>query len=90
MDLQVEWHPVVPVRRVKEAVHAIDIARIPALPGVYVFGHRWGDSFEALYVGQAKNVRSRVKGQLNNLKLMTHLREAKGGQAGTDDRRGQA
>ena len=46
---------------------------------MYVFGRRWGDSFEALYVGKAKNLRSRVNGQLNNLRLMSHIRDSKVG-----------
>jgi len=32
-----------------------------------------------LYVGKARNIRQRVKGQLNNLKLMQHLKGAKTG-----------
>ncbi len=44
-----------------------------------MFGRRYGQQFEALYVGKANNIRSRVKGQCNNLRLMQHLKNAKSG-----------
>src|SRR5688572_28890697 len=41
---------------------------------------KWGTGgHEALYVGMANNLRGRIKGQLNNLKLMLHVRHAQGG-----------
>jgi len=79
MNLQVEWDPPSAMRRLRSLTYKLDLERIPDVPGVYVFGRRWGDSFEALYVGKAKNVQARVKGQLNNLRLMTHIRDAKAG-----------
>jgi hypothetical protein len=79
MNLQVEWNPPIPMRRVRGVIYTVDLEKVPDVSGLYVFGRRWGSSFEALYVGKAKNLRSRVKGQLNNLKLMSHLRDAKDG-----------
>jgi hypothetical protein len=58
----------------------IDSDRIPRGPGIYVFGRRWGQSFEALYVGKAESLPSRVAQQMNNLKLMRHVFEARQGQ----------
>lgn len=49
------------------------------LPGVYIFGRQWGSGFEALYVGKSMNVRTRIKGHLNSLSLMQHVRTAKAG-----------
>lgn len=94
MNLQVEWSPPIPMRRVRSLNYDLDLDKVPDSGGVYVFGRRWGDSFEALYVGKALNVRSRVNGQLNNLRLMSHIKEAKAGNrivlAGTaKPRRGQ-
>lgn len=60
-------------------MYTLDLDRLPTEPGVYVFGRSWGDKFEALYVGKAIRIRGRVKGQTNNLRLMTHLRDARGG-----------
>src|SRR5579872_505904 len=79
LKLEVEWGSPVALRRLRPVGYAIEFEKLPASPGLYVFGRRWGDSFEALYVGKAMNVRGRVKGQLNNLRLMTHIREAKVG-----------
>jgi hypothetical protein len=79
MNLQVDWSSPLPMKRERTAGYSVDLDKVPEVPGVYIFGRRWGDSFEALYVGQAMNIHSRVKGQLNNLRLMSHLREAKVG-----------
>ena len=79
MDIGVQWSSAVQVRRVRGVIHSLDLNDLPDQPGVYVFGRRWGKGFEALYVGKAMNIRSRVKGQLNNLRLMSHIRGAKSG-----------
>jgi hypothetical protein len=79
MNLQVEWNPPLAMRRVRSLTYKLDLEKIPDVAGVYVFGRRWGNSFEALYVGKARNVHARVKGQLNNLRLMSHIRDAKAG-----------
>jgi len=52
---------------------------MPRAAGVYVFGRKWGNQFEALYVGKAGKIRGRIKTQLNNLRLMQHLKNAKAG-----------
>ena len=60
-------------------IYSTNIEKLPHASGIYIFGRRFGKSFEALYVGQATNIRGRVKGQFNNLRLMQHLRNAKTG-----------
>src|SRR5437879_5866773 len=81
MKLSVEWaRPI----QLKDAtrdnmIYGLDLAKVTTAGGVYVFGRRWGAQFEALYVGKARNMRSRVKSHLNNLRLMQHLRNAKTG-----------
>jgi hypothetical protein len=81
MKLQIEWlHPI----SLNDAadpnlIYAVEVERLPPAPGIYIFGRRWGNQFEALYVGRASKVRGRVKKQLNNLKLMHHLKNAKNG-----------
>jgi hypothetical protein len=81
MNLQIEWsRPLLLKDGAKEnLIYTFDPAKIPDAAGVYVFGRRWGGNFEALYVGKATRIRGRVKGQLNNLRLMQHLRNAKTG-----------
>ena len=81
MKLQVEWARPAKLRDAsrENMIYSVDLSRLPTDPGVYVFGRRWGDGFEALYVGKANRVRGRVKEQLNNLRVMQHLRNAKTG-----------
>lgn len=67
------------MRRLRSVGYSIDLVKVSESSGVYVFGRRWGDSFEALYVGKALDIRSRINGQLNNVRLMSHIRDAKVG-----------
>lgn len=60
-------------------IYVVDLEKLPDCAGVYVFGRRWGKQFEALYVGKGQSIRCRVKGQMNNLKLMQRLKAAKAG-----------
>jgi hypothetical protein len=60
-----------------ELIYVVELERLPQDAGVYVFGRKWGTGYEALYVGKANNIHTRVHGQLNNLRLMQHIRNAK-------------
>lgn len=60
--------------------YSIDTTKIPAVAGIYVFLRVHGSSAEALYVGKATNLNSRIKQQLNNLKLMTSIQNATNGE----------
>ena len=55
--------------------YAPDLDLIPKSAGIYVFYRKHGSSFEVFYVGKALNLRSRLKGQINNLKLMNSIKE---------------
>jgi hypothetical protein len=81
MKLQVEWDDPVALRPIprQAPMYSVDLEKVPDEPGVYVLGRKWGTGFEAIYVGKALNIRTRVKGQLNNLRLMRHLHDAKTG-----------
>lgn len=81
MKLAVEWtRPIFLKDASREnLIYSLALERVPSSAGVYVFGRRWGNQFEALYVGKGDRVRGRVKGQLNNLRLMQHLKNAKTG-----------
>ncbi len=81
MQLHVEWDRPIPLRddRRNNMIYTLDLSRVTDRSGVYIFGRRWGSQFEALYVGKAINVRSRIKNHLNNVRLMQHLRNAKAG-----------
>jgi hypothetical protein len=56
-----------------------ELDRVPVTSGVYVFARLWGNDVEALYVGKADNLRVRIRGQLNNVRLMQHLKSARTG-----------
>jgi hypothetical protein len=67
------------MRQSQTLMYELDLDKLPDEAGVYVFGRSWGGKFEALYVGKALRIRRRVKGQTNNLRLMTHIRNARTG-----------
>jgi len=81
MKLQVEWGRPITLRDASKQnmIYGLELKKVTTGAGVYIFGRRWGSQFEALYVGKAGKIRSRVKGHLNNLRLMQHLRNAKTG-----------
>ena len=71
MKIHLEWGKPHVLRdaAAKNMIYDLELGRLPVAAGVYVLGRRWGKQFEALYVGKANNLRGRVKGQLNNLRL---------------------
>lgn len=79
MKLKLNWAKPVRLKTSKTGIYDIDLEAIPKMPGVYIFARKWGKSYEALYVGRSKGLRGRVKGHLNNVKLMKHLEKAKTG-----------
>jgi hypothetical protein len=81
MKLSVEWIRLLPLRdgSSQNLIYVVDLNKVPDVAGVYVFCRQWGKSMEGLYVGKATNMRGRVKGQFNNLRLMQHLKQAKKG-----------
>lgn len=80
MKLHVEWGKPIPLRASRDGIsYEADLETVSAYPGVYIFGRSHGERFEALYIGKSMNMRRRVKGHLNSLRLMQHLRTAKTG-----------
>lgn len=81
MKIQIEWLRAIKLRDASKEnlIYKLDLEKVPRAPGVYVFGRHWGGDFEALYVGKANRIRGRVRDQLNNLRVMQHLRNAKTG-----------
>lgn len=81
MQLNIIWEKPVLLRsgRKQGLIFNVDLDQFDRLPGIYIFARKWGKSFEALYVGQSKNIRGRIRGHLNNLKLMRHIEDAKTG-----------
>ncbi len=81
MKLQIEWGSPIQLRDASKdnMIYGLDLSKVNIAAGIYIFGRRWGRQFEALYVGKASNIRGRVKGHLNNLRLMQHLHNARTG-----------
>lgn len=80
MKLKITWGKPVPLVKAKDdegQIYSLDENKIPDAAGIYVFARRFGKRYEALYVGKSTNLRARVHGHLNNLKLMKYLQNAK-------------
>lgn len=83
MHLYLEWGRVIRLRdgSKQNFIYLPDRVKLPTAAGVYVFGRRQKNGgFEALYVGRAANIRSRVWGHRKNLPLMMHLKNARNGE----------
>jgi hypothetical protein len=78
MDLYIGWQRPLSLRKSRndQMIYVFDYTKVGHVAGVYIFGRRFGRSFEALYVGKARSLRSRVKDHHNNLRLMKHLEKA--------------
>jgi hypothetical protein len=80
MDLQVDWSRAISLRYSSNTdTFTVMLERVPKKPGVYILGRKYASKFEALYIGKANRLRGRVKQQLNNLRLMHHVRDARAG-----------
>lgn len=81
MQLSVEWARPIRLEDAEDdrMLFTFDPWKVPAKAGLYIFGRMFGSSFEALYVGKADNLQQRTFQQLNNLKLMMHISNAKAG-----------
>jgi len=81
MKLHVEWMRPISLKdaTAQNLIYSMDLNKLPEAAGIYVLGRRFGKDREALYIGRANDIRGRVKQQLNNLRLMQHLKNAKAG-----------
>lgn len=83
MKLYLEWGSQIPLKdgSRQNFIYLPDQKKLPKAAGVYVFGRRRrnGD-FEALYVGNATDIRGRVWSHRNNLPLMMHIKNARSGE----------
>lgn len=70
------WHK---PQELRTYPYSPDLDQIPRSAGVYIFYRKYGKGFQVFYVGKALNLRSRLKGQSNNLKLMNSIRSAANG-----------
>ena len=81
MKVGVHWGKPIPRRsgRRDNLIYTIDdLDVIPSNAGVYVFGRLNRDELVPLYVGQARRLRSRIKNQFNNARLMVGIQRSPG------------
>ncbi len=77
MELSVTWKSYPLSDDTKRGMtYTTELKKIPDIAGVYFFARQHGKTFEALYVGKANNLRSRIKTQLNNLLVMNHVQDS--------------
>jgi hypothetical protein len=79
MEISLEWKRSIKLKEGydQKLIYTLNFEKIPSSAGIYVFGRKYGKSFEALYVGQATNMRKRIKQQIErNIKLMRHIEDA--------------
>lgn len=76
MKLKLNWHQSIELGAFP---YTVPTANIPKKPGVYIFLRVHGQTAEAIYVGKAGNLQSRIKTQLNNLKLMRGIQSMPNG-----------
>jgi len=77
MKLSVTWHPSIRLPIPVSRLHTLfDLDTLPREPAIYLFARRFGSRLEVLYVGKATSLRSRIKQQLNNLRLMQAIDDA--------------
>jgi hypothetical protein len=78
MDLRLRWHQplALEIDRNSNGIYTVDLDAIPWAPGIYVFLRVHGSTSEALYIGKAALLQSRIRQHLNNLKLMKGIENA--------------
>ena len=73
MQLKLHWHDSL---KLHSSPYQVDKDELPIFSGIYIFFRTYGEYSEALYVGQAMNIKTRIVQQLNNLKLMNGIKNA--------------
>jgi len=81
MNLHLRWHSPLTLRNdfSNNGIYTTDIASLPDAPGVYIFARTFGNACQALYVGKANSLATRIPQQLNNVQLMIGLLNAQTG-----------
>ena len=76
MNIDLSWQKTIVLRDgTKDSlIFNCDLKQITEKPGIYVFARKFGQTVEPLYIGQATNLRKRIKEQLNTTRLMIGLK----------------
>lgn len=81
MEIEIYWNQPVPLRsgRRSNLIYTVpDLEMIPTNAGVYLFGRLSRGNLIPMYVGQAMRLRSRIRGQFNNVRLMLGIANSPG------------
>jgi hypothetical protein len=79
-DFRLIWHQPLHLNASDELIYEVDHEEIPEEPGIYIFFREHGGTQTPMYVGQAKNLRQRIRGQLkSNVKLMKGIQGSPNG-----------
>jgi hypothetical protein len=83
MDLYLKWHKPIPLKDSPSAnrIYDVTLDSIPDTPGIYIFFRLHGVKHEALYVGKATSLKTRIRQHLNinNDKLMEGIKNSPNG-----------
>jgi hypothetical protein len=86
MEISLEWLPELNLgaatsKKLDEIYNNANyISEQYACPGIYVFGRKWGVGFAPVYIGQAGDMRQRVRSQMNNRQLTDAVRDSGNGE----------
>ncbi len=78
MEVNLNWHNFCELRSGahENLIYTTDLSDIPEGSGIYLFARRHGKTVSILYIGKALNLRTRIKSQLNNARLMKAIENA--------------
>ncbi|GAA5003396.1 hypothetical protein GCM10023206_07100 [Acinetobacter puyangensis] len=82
MKIKLDWQEPLQLGSFTDDVNyhdELELNEIPESAGIYIFYRQHGETQQALYVGQAQNLRSRLKQQFKSLELMKHIKNSKKG-----------
>jgi hypothetical protein len=81
MKISLTWNAPIPLKGyARDLCDAFDLDILPDEPGIYIFARRFGPKVTPLYVGKAEVLRTRIRQQLNNNRLMRGLDDAPSGE----------
>jgi hypothetical protein len=79
MDLHLNWGTRLRLTRSVKGIYDVILDDIPEAIGIYIFFRIHGNVSAALYIGKADNLRLRVTQQLNTVRLMKGIENARTG-----------
>lgn len=76
MKIELEWSGPLKLKPVATGGYEFDAIEddLPTQAGVYVFARKFGVNYSPIYIGKARNIRSRLKVQFKSLPLMVKVK----------------